>query len=247
METNYTSNNAWDYLLKKTENVYAASALLGGILSISKCNPCDGFSDYQGFLSIEDESFRRAFVFDKKPFGIWGWMTWHRKQSLLNYAKANGKDICDLFLQLDFMMDEFTGTTYGGIWNKLIHAETLDEAKEALFSGYFDNVTEMDKEILSKSADNVYNEYVESKKEAMIAVKYVTTDLKKTTVLSKRTNRFPFFRKKLGVLKRKEIYPFIVITDDGNELVIDYNGQFGYVRADKNYVVTRLESANFAS
>ena len=54
------------------------------------------------------------FVQDKAGFGLAQWTFWTRKQALLDFAKASGKSIGDLIMQLDFLWKELSGS-YPGV------------------------------------------------------------------------------------------------------------------------------------
>ena len=54
------------------------------------------------------------FIKDSAGYGLAQWTYWSRKQALLEFAKAEGKSIGDLSLQLDFIWKELS-ESYSGL------------------------------------------------------------------------------------------------------------------------------------
>lgn len=100
-----------DYLRAKGLNEYGVAGLMGNLFAESGLNPRNLQNSYEKSLSMNDNAYVTAvdngtytnFVYDKAGFGLAQWTYWSRKQNLLNFARAAGKSIGDLIMQLDFL------------------------------------------------------------------------------------------------------------------------------------------------
>ena len=100
-----------DYLRAKGLNEYGVAGLMGNLFAESGLNPRNLQNSYEKSLSMNDNAYVTAvdngtytnFVYDKVGFGLAQWTYWSRKQNLLNFARAAGKSIGDLIMQLDFL------------------------------------------------------------------------------------------------------------------------------------------------
>lgn len=237
------TNNAWGYLNAKIGNKYAAAGLMAAMYVVSNCDPYFGWTKYRGYLSTDETCFMKDFVHDKKPFGIGGWRTWTRKQGLFNYARRMGKPIHDIDLQLFFVMDEFSGMAYRETLDKLRGVENAVDAFTISLKEYMDIPKKTAVEMANhyqKVVEDILEHY--DKPRVFKAPKqYVKTEFVGVSVKGQKTKKFQLFRKKLGIMEQNELYPFLIVSDGGDEYVIHYNGRIGYVKTDKTYVVTRME------
>ena len=111
-----------DYLQKKGLNEYGIAGLMGNLFAESGLNPRNLQNSYENVLGMNDNAYVAAvdngtytnFVQDKAGFGLAQWTFWTRKQALLDFAKASGKSIGDLIMQLDFLWKELSGS-YPGV------------------------------------------------------------------------------------------------------------------------------------
>ncbi len=237
------TNVAWDYFYEKIGNPYGTAALVGGLYFLSGMDP-EFSGKLIGKYNKTKEDVRKEFIFNKKPFGIGGWKHWIRKQSLWNYAGKSVTMLGDLDVQLDFIMDEFSGTTYGPILDYLKKAKNVSEAVDIIFHEYLD-LTKKQKEESDKVvniAEEVYSVYAASKVSIKNPVKYIKTDCNGITVWKDiPRGLFKAFATKLGKIDTEEMYAFVESSEDGKWFRIRYNDQFGYVDADKTYIVIRME------
>ena len=237
------TNNAWGYFNAKLGNKYAAAGLIAAFYVVSECSPYLGWNNYKGYLSTDETCFMKDFVHDKKPFGLAGWNKWYRKQGLFNMARSAGKKIYDLDMQLSFVMDEFSGLTYGPVLEKLKKSENVSDAFTTVMTEYMDISKKLAKEMAShyqKVAEDVLEHY-DKPRVFKVPKQYLTTEFEKVVVKSERRKKFPFIRKKLGYLRKNEIYPYIAENVQGTEYAIHYGDTIGYVKVNKSYIVTRLE------
>ena len=107
----------WKFLANKELNHYAIAGLMGNLYAESALRPNNLQNSFERKLGMSDKGYTTAvnngsyknFVHDGAGYGLAQW-TWHtRKQNLLNYAKAQGKSIDDLQMQLEFLWQELQG------------------------------------------------------------------------------------------------------------------------------------------
>lgn len=106
----------WDYLYGKIGNAYGVAGLMGNLYAESALRPNNlqntyekklGLSDTQYTANVDDGSYTN-FVKDSAGYGLAQWTYWSRKQALHEYAKASGKSIGDLDIQLAFIWKELS-------------------------------------------------------------------------------------------------------------------------------------------
>lgn len=110
----------------------------------------EGMSDPNSYLRriglTEAEYTRRAevgvptydgkyFAKDSKGYGIVQWTYWVRKQGLLDYAKAQGKSVGDLDVQITYMLKELT-EHYTPTWQVLSTTDNIAKAVQICVTNY---------------------------------------------------------------------------------------------------------------
>lgn len=108
-----------DYLRAKGLNEYGIAGLMANLFAESGLNPKNLQNSYEKSLGYTDETYTAAvdsgkytnFVHDSAGYGLAQWTYWSRKENLLNFAKAAGKSIGDLEMQLEFLVKELS--SYG--------------------------------------------------------------------------------------------------------------------------------------
>lgn len=128
-----------DYLKAKGLNEYGIAGLMGNLFAESGLDPRNLQNSYERVLGMNDNAYVSAvdngtyknFVRDKAGFGIAQWTYWSRKQALLDLAKASGKSIGDLLMQLDFLWKELS-ESYPGVLAVLRSAGSVQEASNAV-------------------------------------------------------------------------------------------------------------------
>ena len=107
----------WTFLSGKGLNANAVAGLMGNLYAESALRPNNLQNSFENKLGMSDKGYTTAvnngsyknFINDGAGYGIAQW-TWHtRKQNLLNFAKAQGKSIDDLQMQLEFLWQELQG------------------------------------------------------------------------------------------------------------------------------------------
>ena len=133
----------WGYFQAKGLTVYGIAGLMGNLYAESGLNPRNLQNTYEKSLHFTDASYTAAvdngtytnFVYDKAGYGLAQWTYWSRKQALLAFAKAAGKSIGDLHMQLDFLWKELT-ESYPGVLAVLRSATSVLEASNAVLLNF---------------------------------------------------------------------------------------------------------------
>ena len=134
----------WNTLFAFIGNAYGTAGLMGNLYA--ECglksnnlqnngNTKLGMTDAE-FTAAFDNGFYAAdtFIHDGYGYGLAQWTYYSRKQALLNYAKAAGKSIGDLAMQLGFLCEELKG--YTSVLNTLKNATSVREASDVVLTKY---------------------------------------------------------------------------------------------------------------
>lgn len=148
-----------DYLQKKGLSEYGIAGLMGNLFAESGLNPRNLQNSYENVLGMNDNAYVAAvdngtytnFVQDKAGFGLAQWTFWTRKQALLDFAKASGKSIGDLIMQLDFLWKELF-ESYPGVLAVLRAATSVLEASNAVLLN-FEKPANQSKDVQKKRAE----------------------------------------------------------------------------------------------
>lgn len=132
-----------DYFKAKGLNEYGIAGLMGNLFAESGLKSNNLQNSYETSLGMNDNAYVTAvdngtytnFVYDKAGFGIAQWTFWSRKQALLDFAKASGKSIGDLYMQLDFLWKELS-EGYSNVLNVLRLATSVPEASNAVLLNF---------------------------------------------------------------------------------------------------------------
>jgi len=132
----------WNALLAALGNSFGAAGLMGNLYAESGLNPRNLQQSFERKLGYTDDSYTAAvdtggykhFVDDGAGYGLAQWTYHTRKAKLLTFARASGKSIGDIDMQLDFLIEEIKG--YTGVWYALINATSVREASDAVLTGY---------------------------------------------------------------------------------------------------------------
>ena len=133
----------WEYLFAKLGNTYGTAGLMGNLFAESGLKPTNLQNTYEKKLDYTDATYTAAvddgtydnFVKDCAGYGLAQWTYWSRKQGLLDYAKAEGKSIGDLGLQLGYIWKELY-EDYGKLLKTLQTATSVTEASTAVLTQY---------------------------------------------------------------------------------------------------------------
>lgn len=141
---NWMSNESkiWDFLYGKLKNPYGTAGLMGNIYVESKFKPTNLQNSYETKLHTTDAEYTeyvdngvyKNFVNDHAGYGLVQWTYWSRKEGLLNFAKQTNRSIGDLDMQLEYIWKELH--SYKNVLNVLLAATSVEEASDAVCSGY---------------------------------------------------------------------------------------------------------------
>ena len=106
----------WNFLISKGMSSAGAAGLIGNLYAESALNPKNLQNSYEKKLGHTDDSYTAAvdngsysnFIRDSAGYGLAQWTYWSRKQNMLEFARAAGKSIGDLEMQLDFLFKELS-------------------------------------------------------------------------------------------------------------------------------------------
>lgn len=104
----------WNFLKAQGFSDAGSAGVMGNLYAESGLRPENLQNTYEGKLGYRDAEYTEMvdrgtytnFVHDKAGYGLCQWTFWSRKEALLAYAKAVGKSIGDLEMQLNFLMQE---------------------------------------------------------------------------------------------------------------------------------------------
>ena len=129
----------WDRLYAAIGNPYGVAGVMGNFKAESNCRANNLQNTYEKSLGMTDEQYTAAvdngsytnFVHDKAGYGLYQATFWSIKESLLGYARANGKSIGDRDMQVDHFL-KMMKEEYTAIWKVLTTAKTVREASDAV-------------------------------------------------------------------------------------------------------------------
>ncbi len=134
-----TEEKIWNYLKGQGMTDAGAAGLMGNLYAESGLRPNNLQNSYEGKLGMADAEYTEMvdhgtytnFVNDKAGYGLCQWTYWSRKQALLDYARATGRSIGNLEMQLGFLMQELS-TSFKSVLNTLKTAGTVQAASDAV-------------------------------------------------------------------------------------------------------------------
>lgn len=141
MSTN--EKRIWNYLIGKGLSKAGAAGLMGNLFAESGLSPKNLQNTYEKKLGFTDDSYTAAvdsgsyqnFVRDSAGYGLAQWTFWSRKQNMLDFARAAGKSIGDLEMQLDFLFKELSGS-YKQVLSTLKTATTVRVASDSVLLNF---------------------------------------------------------------------------------------------------------------
>jgi len=127
----------WEYLKAQGLTDAGTAGLMGNLYAESGLRPNNLQNSYEGKLGMADAEYTEMvdrgtyanFGNDRAGYGLAQWTYPSRKAALLAYAKAAGKSIGDLEMQLGFLMQELS-TGYKTVLNVLRTTVSVREASD---------------------------------------------------------------------------------------------------------------------
>ena len=131
----------WSYLRAKGLTDVAVAGIMGNLYAESGLQPNNLQNTYNSILGMTDQEYTTAvdngsyknFIYDQAGYGLAQWTFWSRKKELQNLASVQKKSIGDLYLQLDFLVDELKEF---GLFDKLNAFSTVREASNLILFEY---------------------------------------------------------------------------------------------------------------
>lgn len=128
----------WQFLKGKGLSDYATAGIMGNLYAESGLVPTNLEDYYECKLGMSDDEYTCAvdageypnFVHDRAGYGLAQWTYYSRKAGLLKYARAKGKSIGDLDMQLEFLWQELQLNQ--SLMDKLAKAGSVQEASNAV-------------------------------------------------------------------------------------------------------------------
>ena len=116
-----------------------AAGLMGNLKAESNLDPQNLENQYERKLGYTDATYTAAvddgsytnFENDAAGYGLAQWTYHTRKAALLAFAKAQGKSIGDLGMQLDFLIREIK-SDYPAVWKTLTATDSVQAASDAV-------------------------------------------------------------------------------------------------------------------
>ena len=140
---NSNEEKIWNYLVGKGLSKAGVAGLMGNLYAESALNPQNLQNSYESKLGYTDSSYTAAvdsgsynnFVRDSAGYGLAQWTYWSRKQNMLEFARAAGKSIGDLEMQLDFLFKELS-EGYKSVLAVLKAATTVKAASDSVLLNF---------------------------------------------------------------------------------------------------------------
>lgn len=162
------SEKIWNRLDDEGFNDYGKGGLIGNLDAESGLKPKNLQNSYEKKLGYTDDSYTAAvdnssygnFVKDSAGYGLAQWTYWSRKQNMLTFARAAGKSIGDLEMQLDFLCKELK-ESYPTVYSKLKTAASVREASDIVLT-QFERPADQSEAVKLKRANmgqKYYNQY----------------------------------------------------------------------------------------
>lgn len=162
------SEKIWNRLGDEGFNDCGKGGLIGNLDAESGLKPKNLQNSYEKKLGYTDDSYTAAvdngsygnFVKDSAGYGLAQWTYWSRKENMLTFARAAGKSIGDLEMQLDFLCKELK-ESYPTVYSKLKTAASVREASDIVLT-QFERPADQSEAVKLKRANmgqKYYNQY----------------------------------------------------------------------------------------
>ena len=129
----------WAKLLAAGLTAPAVAGLMGNFQAESNLEPTNLQNTYERKLGMSDATYTAAvdagtyadFATDAAGYGLAQWTYGPRKKALLAFAKAQGKSIGDLEMQVEFAIKELR-ESYPAVWSILTTTDSVQAASDVV-------------------------------------------------------------------------------------------------------------------
>ncbi len=139
----------WNFLMSKIGNPYACAGIMGNLYAESGLwsgnmqngqQQAWGMTDQQYTDAVNNGTWSRrgytgdeAFIHDAVGYGIAQWTWWSRKKGLIEFARASGKSIDDLGMQLEYLWTELSSAGY---YSQLASSTSVAQASDIMLEQF---------------------------------------------------------------------------------------------------------------
>lgn len=158
----------WTYLFSQGLHEPAVFGLMGNLRAESGLNPINMENSYERKLGFNDQTYTAAvdsgaynnFVVDRCGYGLAQWTGEGRKCGLLNYAHRTGRSIGNIYMQLEYLMQELNGS-YRHVLDGIQAAKTIREASDIVLTKFEipANQSEAVKQQRAALGEDIYRQY----------------------------------------------------------------------------------------
>lgn len=202
----------WDYLLQKTGNEYGTAAIMGNLMAESSLNPscATGKNKVPNYVQAADNG-EVDFVADGVAFGLVQWCYSSRKLGLMNYAKATGRSVGNLQMQLEYLVKEMS-ESYKTAWSAVTGVTSIRAASDVVMLKYEKpaGTSEAAKAKRASYGQQFYDQFAKKKPEPTPSGK---KQIRATANVNVRTGPGTMYPKKFQLAKGQELE---LIEKDGN-------------------------------
>ena len=209
----------WNFLYRKTHNVYGIAALMGNLMAESSLNPkCVTGSKDPDYIQKAD-SGKIDFVYDGHAFGLAQWCYRTRKEGLLYYAQSLGKSVGDIDVQLDYMWNELKNS-YKTAYNAILNCKNIREASDIIMLKYEKpaNTSETMKQRRADYGQKFFNMFVSpepldysEKKEFKTASRKVIVTTDHVNLRAGNGTNFP----RITQVNKNAMYEWVATSENG--------------------------------
>ena len=164
----------WEKLLAAGLTPAGAAGLMGNLKAESGLNPKNLQNSFEKKLGMSDADYTAAvdcgayagFVTDGAGYGLAQWTHPDRKAALLAYAKARGRSIGDLDVQIGYLLQELQ-TVFKSLWDKLRTTASVREASDTVLLDFERPADQSASNCARRAAlgQEVYDKFAKSKGE----------------------------------------------------------------------------------
>lgn len=163
-----TAEKIWNYIKSKGLSDCGVAGLMGNLYAESGLDPKNLQDSYEKKLGHTNASYTAAvdngsyknFEKDAAGYGLAQWTYHTRKAALLEYARAAGRSIGDLEMQLEFLIKELS-ESYKTTWLALRTAQSVSTASNAVLTQFERPADQSDavKERRARYGQKYYDKY----------------------------------------------------------------------------------------